>query len=188
MNENSILYTFSTIPQALGGAFGLLSAFVLYRFQSINRAMEHAAIPLRGMIDDQDPTDQNERFELALAHSQFWKIVAWINQKIRTPAGLRLYSIERKAAHIRMSLGIAQRRGILFVFWIALWATAVLMAWSVWVIPRAHYWFACRPDWAARAMCFGAAGFALCVALYLLVIWVSVTNDLSLFEKIFKTH
>ena len=36
--ENSILYTFSTIAQALGGAFALLSAFVLFRFQSLETA------------------------------------------------------------------------------------------------------------------------------------------------------
>jgi hypothetical protein len=30
--ENAILYTFSTIPQTLGAAFAVLSAFVIYRF------------------------------------------------------------------------------------------------------------------------------------------------------------
>jgi len=31
--ENALLYTFSTIAQALGGSFPLVAAFVLYRFQ-----------------------------------------------------------------------------------------------------------------------------------------------------------
>jgi hypothetical protein len=31
--ESAILYTFSTIAQALGGTFALIAAFVLYRFQ-----------------------------------------------------------------------------------------------------------------------------------------------------------
>jgi hypothetical protein len=127
LNENGILYTFSTIAQALGGAFGFLSAFVLYRFQSLNRAMEKDAIPLRGMLDELDGPGGHERFELALAQSQFPEIVAWIDRKIKKPDGTRQYSDERKAAHIRMSLSVAQRRGILFVFWITLWITAIVM-------------------------------------------------------------
>jgi hypothetical protein len=45
--ENSILYTFSTIAQALGGAFALLSAFVLFRFQSLDASMLNASVGLR---------------------------------------------------------------------------------------------------------------------------------------------
>jgi hypothetical protein len=41
--ENSILYTFSTLAQALGGAFALLSAFVLFRFQSLDASMLNAS-------------------------------------------------------------------------------------------------------------------------------------------------
>ncbi len=33
-HRDAVLYVFSTIPQTLGGAFGILAAFVLYRFQS----------------------------------------------------------------------------------------------------------------------------------------------------------
>src|ERR1700722_19059024 len=47
--ENSILYTFSTIAQALGGAFALLSAFVLFRFQSLDASMLNASIGLRSI-------------------------------------------------------------------------------------------------------------------------------------------
>lgn len=36
--EHALLYTFSTIAQALGGAFALLSAFMLYRLQSCKAA------------------------------------------------------------------------------------------------------------------------------------------------------
>src|SRR5271155_5426894 len=102
--ENALLYTFSTIAQALGGAFGFLSAFVLYRFQSLNRAMEKDAIPLRGMLDELDGPGAHDRFEVVLAKSQFSEIVAWIDRKIdKSEGGRRLYVGERKAAHIRMS-------------------------------------------------------------------------------------
>jgi hypothetical protein len=188
LNENGILYTFSTIAQALGGAFGFLSAFVLYRFQSLNRAMEKDAIPLRGMLDELDGTGAQERFELALAQSQFSVIVAWIDRKIEKPEGRRVYEGERKAAHIRMSLSVAQRRGILFVFWITLWVTGIVMAGSVGVIPRAHFWSVCEPDWAGHAMCIGVVAFATCLVLYLAVIWASVTNRLTLFKRIFGSH
>src|ERR1700743_1059143 len=47
--ETSILYTFSTIAQALGGAFALLSAFVLFRFQSLDASMLNASVGLRSI-------------------------------------------------------------------------------------------------------------------------------------------
>ena len=37
--ESGLLYTFSTIAQALGGAFALLAAFVLFRFQYMKSSM-----------------------------------------------------------------------------------------------------------------------------------------------------
>ena len=37
--DQGLLYEFSTIAQALGGAFALLAAFVLYRFQSLSASM-----------------------------------------------------------------------------------------------------------------------------------------------------
>ena len=37
--ENALLYTFTTIAQALGGTFALLAAFILYRFQTLNDLM-----------------------------------------------------------------------------------------------------------------------------------------------------
>ena len=37
--ENALLYTLNTIPQALGGTFALLAAFVLYRFQTLIELM-----------------------------------------------------------------------------------------------------------------------------------------------------
>ena len=45
--ENALLYTFSTMAQHLGGAIALLSAFVLYRFQSLDTAMTKEARDLR---------------------------------------------------------------------------------------------------------------------------------------------
>jgi hypothetical protein len=185
LDENGILYTFSTIPQALGGAFGFLSAFVLYRFQSLNRAMEQDAVLLRGIIDDVDEPGENERFERALAQSQFGKIVAWIDRKLLKPGGMRNYNTERAVAHLRMRNSVAQQRWILVVLWIALCSTACVMAWSVWAIPRAHDW-ACQPVWAARAISVGVGAFTACLLLYLAVIWVSLTEHLSLFERPFS--
>jgi hypothetical protein len=36
--DNGLLYTYSTIAQALGGAFALLAAFVLYRSNHCKQA------------------------------------------------------------------------------------------------------------------------------------------------------
>lgn len=57
--ENSILYTFSTIAQALGGAFALLAAFVLFRFQSLDASMLNASTGLRRIW-----RNQTDRFPL----------------------------------------------------------------------------------------------------------------------------
>lgn len=48
--QNALLYTFSTIAQALGGAFALLAAFVLYRFQSLGPMMAHDSAQVRGEL------------------------------------------------------------------------------------------------------------------------------------------
>jgi hypothetical protein len=48
--ENALLYTFSTIAQALGGAFALLAAFVLYRFEVLSKIMYPIPDHLRNEI------------------------------------------------------------------------------------------------------------------------------------------
>ncbi len=46
--ENAIYYTFSTIPQVLAGAIGLLAAFVLYRLQKITKETDRTIfVPLQ---------------------------------------------------------------------------------------------------------------------------------------------
>jgi hypothetical protein len=59
---------------------------------------------------------------------------------------------------------------------------------SVAVIPRAHFWSVCEPDRARDAMCIGVIAFAICLILYLAVIWASVTNRLTLFKRIFGSR
>lgn len=43
MAENIIYYTFSTIPQVLGGAIGLLGVFCLYKIQDFNTQLKGSA-------------------------------------------------------------------------------------------------------------------------------------------------
>jgi len=46
--EEAIYYTFSTIPQVLAGAIGLLAAFVLYRLQKLNKEIDRTIlVPLQ---------------------------------------------------------------------------------------------------------------------------------------------
>jgi hypothetical protein len=59
--ENALLYTFSTIAQALGGAIALLSAFVLYRLQSLDALMWQDSDDLSDAIPNGEPQIQHDQ-------------------------------------------------------------------------------------------------------------------------------
>src|SRR5580698_7290939 len=47
--ENTLFYTFTTIAQSVAAAFGLLAAFVLFRFQNLDRVLSEQAKFLTGL-------------------------------------------------------------------------------------------------------------------------------------------
>jgi hypothetical protein len=50
--ETSLYYTFSTIPQTLAAAFGILGAFVLFRLATLRNAVEASDDCIRGMLSE----------------------------------------------------------------------------------------------------------------------------------------
>src|SRR5437879_6576691 len=88
---NEIFYTFSTIAQALGGAIALLSAFVLFRLQSLNAEIddlaERLAIPLKYVVGD-EPSDLYRR-------GKFRELVA-LSRKTAIPSGIHQAELERE--------------------------------------------------------------------------------------------
>jgi hypothetical protein len=53
--ETSLYYTFSTIPQTLAAAFGILGAFVLFRLATLWKAVEASDDCIRGMLSEYVP-------------------------------------------------------------------------------------------------------------------------------------
>ena len=57
--ETSLYYTFSTIPQTLAAAFGILGAFVLFRLATLWKAVEASDDCIRGQLSEY-VTDVND--------------------------------------------------------------------------------------------------------------------------------
>src|SRR6202021_1555486 len=72
--QNAILYTFSTIAQALGGAFALLAAFVLYRFQSLDKVVDEHAGSVRGILSAHRE-DNIQWFDTLRAQGKFQELL-----------------------------------------------------------------------------------------------------------------
>jgi hypothetical protein len=173
--ESGLLYTFSTIAQALGGAFALLAAFVLYRLASLDSSMLQdtqilTSFGLTGEI--------NKELQAIRARNQYEELLRRIETHVRyakdNPTAYQL-DAEKTAMLIRFRMSVRQRRPIVVALWIALWVTVIEMSGSVWAIPHSHDW-AAQPRVAHLALCVGVSGFVLCLLLYMYVIWVALRN------------
>src|SRR5262245_25410581 len=60
----ALFYTFSTIAQTLAGAIALLSAFLLYRLQSLNSEIDSHSMSLRKACGARTPAQASQAFEL----------------------------------------------------------------------------------------------------------------------------
>jgi hypothetical protein len=134
--ENSILYTFSTIAQALGGAFALLSAFVLFRFQSLDASMLNASVGLRSIW--KTPADL-ESYDTLRGLSVWPSLNKAIDARIaRMAAANEKPTFEVMAAKTRLRAGQSLHRVLTLAFWVAVSLTFLVMTGSVAIIPYAH--------------------------------------------------
>src|SRR5258708_21039997 len=134
--ENSILYTFSTIAQALGGAFALLSAFVLFRFQSLDASMLNASRGLRSIW--KTPSDL-ETYDTLRGLSVWPSLNRAIDAQVaRMTAANEDPSFEVMATKTRLRAGQSLHGFLTWTFWLAVSLTFLVMTGSVAVIPYAH--------------------------------------------------
>ena len=173
--ENSILYTFSTIAQALGGAFALLSAFVLFRFQSLDASMLNSSVALRSIW--KTPADLDS-YDTLRGLSVWPSLNKAIDAQIgRMTAANEKPTFEVMAAKARLRAGESKQSYLTWTFWSAVSLTFLVMAGSVSVIPYAH------AIAEADSLAFihmlnlsGVAAFVLCMLSYVVVIHAALTS------------
>ena len=173
--ENSILYTFSTIAQALGGAFALLSAFVLFRFQSLDASMLNASKGLRSIW--KTPSDL-ETYDTLRGLSVWPSLNKAIDAQIlRMTAAHEEPSFEAMATQTRLRAGQSLHGFITWSFWLAVSLTFLVMTSSVAILPLAHEISQTYSLKCIHALNFGGvAAFALCMVSYVFVIYAALLS------------
>jgi hypothetical protein len=173
--ENSILYTFSTIAQALGGAFALLSTFVLYRFQSLSASMLNSSVCLRSIWTN--PGDV-ESFDILRGLSKWRLLNKAIDAQIaRHPSALN-HAFDVAVSVARLQAGERLERFLKWAFWLAVILTFVVMSASVAIIPYAHDIAESRTVRFVHVLTVtGVVGFSICLASYLLVIRAALVSN-----------
>jgi hypothetical protein len=173
--ENSILYTFSTIAQALGGAFALLSAFVLFRFQSLDASMFNASVGLRSIWKT---AADLETYDTLRGLSVWPSLNKAIDAQIaRMTAAREEPSFGVMATKVRLRAGQSLRGFITWSFWLAVSLTFLVMTGSVAVIPYAHDIAATNSLKCIHILNLGGvAAFALCMVSYMLVIYAALLS------------
>ena len=163
--ENGLLYTFSTIAQALGGAFALLSAFALYKFQSLKEMMHRDA----DMISTIWIAPQNGPIYRRMIANGDYEAVAdlaehQVNTAVGTSAEGTMPIIWGECCH-RIRANSSIYRNVSSLFKRSAVTTGIVMIGSVAAIPLAYpihciMWLACT------VLVIGVGGFALCLFQY----------------------
>jgi hypothetical protein len=167
--ENALLYTFSTIAQALGGAFALLAAFALYRFQSLGPMMSLDSTQIRGELSRGGANF--ERYDTFLVQGKYAQLVNEIDaiRKLTQPkisASVEDFILRMKGnAHLQTVLAKAFRR--------AAYTTGAVMFYSVAAIPFAHI-VACVDVLSWLLLIMGVGGFLACLHMFWAVIETAV--------------
>jgi hypothetical protein len=173
--ENSILYTFSTIAQALGGAFALLSAFVLFRFQSLDASMLNASLGLRSIWKTAGDLESYD----ALRGLSVWPSLnrAIDAQIARMITANEKPSFEVMAAKTRLRAGESLHFFLTWTFWLAVSLTFLVMTGSVGIIPYAHEIAETQNLQSIHLLNLaGVVAFALCMISYVFVIYAALVS------------
>jgi hypothetical protein len=173
--ENSILYTFSTIAQALGGAFALLSAFVLFRFQSLDASMLNASIGLRSIWKT---SADLETYDTLRGLSVWPSLNKAIDaQFARMTSANEHLSFEVIATKTRLRAGERLHFFLTWSFWVAVSLTFLVMTGSVAIIPYAHEIVETHSlNWIHALNLAGVVAFGLCMFSYMFVIYVALVS------------
>ena len=166
---------FSTIAQALGGAFALLSAFVLFRFQSLDASMLNASRGLRSIW--KAPSDL-ETYDTLRGLSVWPSLNKAIDAQIaRMIAAHEEPSFEVMATKTRLRAGQSLHFFLTWTIWLAVSMTFLVMTGSVAVIPYAHE--IAQPyslKYIHALNLIGVVAFALCMVSYVFVIYAALVS------------
>lgn len=155
--DNSLYYTFSTIAQSLAALMGLLSAFALFRLQSIDAELrDRGSALIRGFAGEHKLND-------LLAKEKYSDFIKAYDEHIAT---LTIsFAAYEKANIDRLRILIPQRPSIVSSLKWAFSVAALTMALSVFVLNSVHLLKANQSLlWA------GTAAFCLCLLLQLVLV------------------
>jgi hypothetical protein len=167
--ESALLYTFSTIAQSLGGAFALLAAFVLFRFQALAATMWESATVMRGILARFRGNFQ--RYDTLLVQAKYEVLIEEIELIIKRD---QPPLSEAELAHLaRLRELIQQHTRLKVTFRLAAFTTGAVMLFSVAAIPFAHIVY-CVDVLSWLLLIMGVGGFIACLHLYWAVIKTAV--------------
>jgi hypothetical protein len=174
--EQGLLYTFSTIAQALGGAFALLSAFVLYYFQGLHKnTLEDA----QTVSDNWMGPNRRMLYRTLISTADHQGVVRVADEQLAEyqgkPEAQHVPTIWQNALN-RLRLSVNKRRAVLAKFKRSAFTTAFVMIGSVAVIPVAHV-ICGDANLSRTVLVIGIGGFAVCLFQYWFLIKAAVYDE-----------
>ena len=131
--DNALFYTFSTIPQMAGAMFGILAAFVLYRFQSDANARPGDLQELWELLDNSGRPDgthsPRQRGMVALAEDRDADFLSLIDAAGVPPLWSRQFQ-----SYKRFKWTAKSRKMVRKALWAGFLATALLIVYSLLVL------------------------------------------------------
>lgn len=172
LEDNELLYTFTTIAQSIAAAFGLLAAFVLYRLQSLDGAMSQDTLHfLSGGYFSKDEVAALESLRAQKRYGDVLKVwdnalVGYRKRNVADPTGPWGDSDARRA---RIAWGVEAVQNARLQLQRTLWPTAVTVFYCTAAIPFVH--MAIRYlVLSAGMLAIALAVLALCLMMYLRLI------------------
>jgi hypothetical protein len=174
--EYALLYTFSTIPQTLAAALGVLAAFVLYRLQSDSATLWQDAQELVNQFGAAQWAAAAPEVTLGdLMGDQKYEMLLAELKRAYAERDAPAAGTTRYLAYVRFKSNLAARRRILSALKVAFWATAAVILLSVILLCTAHAFYDCT-DMARAALVLGFASVSACLWLYWLLIRAALWN------------
>jgi hypothetical protein len=173
--ENALLYTFSTIAQALGGMFALLAAFVLFRFQSLEAEMISDSDRLQNAFTSDQLSQYNE-FRGERQYRAAWNMVKAVADEAKSRNQHQPYGpTAGPEQYDRWNGNIARHARISRWFLAAAVLTGDVIVASVAMLPFAQL-LRYHPIGASSVLAIGVISFAACVVLY----WQVISSSLGI--------
>jgi hypothetical protein len=175
--EYALLYTFSTIPQTIAAALGVLAAFVLYRLQSGSTTQWDDAQQLLNDFGAHTKTDSMPETTLGqlLGAQDYPRLAMEFEVRFNDP-GVPYRGLTKELALARLKASVAARDRIVTALTRAFWVTASVILASVVILALAHtIWTHPVTSWTVLLLGFVMLFF--CLRLYWLVICAALGID-----------